>query len=274
MAGIRDLVRRYPFITFVLLSYLLSWWPAITPAMRQSGFVVLPHGPSVAAIVVTAIVGGGAAVKALLRRLIPRRAHLKWYALGIGMTIVITLTAVALNVLLGGEAPTAQELATWPEQIPFFVIAFFMLGAAEELGWRGFGQQHLQQNRSPLKAAVILSVFGVIWHLPLFLSGSIELPDVPLIFAGYVVYAWLFNSTGGSVLITMLAHAANNSVSGEWSSLWFQGADSVRQSALLAVLWAIVAVVVTLLAGRELGRKRAKESGAMPMSADQPAAAG
>ena len=272
MAGIRDLGRRNPFITFVVLSYLLSWWPALTPAMRQSGFVVLPHGPSIAAIIVTAMVGGGAAVKSLLRRLIPRRAHLKWYALGIGMTIIITLAAVALNVLLGGEAPTAEELATWPERLPFFVIAFFMLGAAEELGWRGFGQQHLQQNRSPLKAALILSVFGVIWHLPLFLSGSIELPDVPLMFAGYVVYAWLFNSTGGGVLVTMLTHATNNTVSGEYFSQMFEGADSVRQSALLAVLWIIVAVVVTLLAGRELGRKKA-EPAARPMTADQPVAA-
>jgi len=36
MAGIRDLVRRNPFITFVVLSYLLSWWPALTPAMSEN----------------------------------------------------------------------------------------------------------------------------------------------------------------------------------------------------------------------------------------------
>jgi len=272
MSGLRDLIRRYPFITFVLLSYLLSWLPARIPAMQEIGFEILPHGPSIAAIIVTAIVGGGAAVKTLLSRLVRWRVGLKWFVIAIGLTILITLSAIALNLLLGAEPPTAEQWSTWPEQVFFFVIAFFMLGAAEELGWRGFGQQHLQQKRSALGAALILSVVGVIWHLPLFLSGSIEVPDVPLIFAGYVVYAWLFNSTGGSVLITMLAHATNNSISGEWASLWFQGADSVRQSALLAVLWIVAAVVVTLLAGRELGRKRAEPAG-MPMAADQPMAA-
>jgi membrane protease YdiL (CAAX protease family) len=272
MSGIREFVQRHSFLTFVILAYLLSWWPAITPFMQQIDLQILPHGPSIAAIIVVAIVNGGAGVKSLLRRLLPKRAHLKWYALGMGMTIVITLAAVALNVLLGGEGPTSAELATWPERLPFFIFAFLMFGATEELGWRGFAQDRLQQNRSALSAALLVAVVGVTWHLPLFLSRSIELPDIPLMFAGYVVYAWLFNSTGGGVLVTMLTHATNNTVSGEYFSQMFEGGDRVRQSALLAVLWLVAAIVVTVLAGKELGRKQAA-SPAVPMSADQPVAA-
>jgi membrane protease YdiL (CAAX protease family) len=268
MTGI---VKRYPFISFAILSYLLSWWAWLVPPMRDVGLVVLPHGPSIAAIIITAIVGGRPAVKQLLSRFIPRWAHLKWYGIGMGLTIVITLTAVWLNVLFGAPAPTAAQWGSWPERLPFFVFAFLMFGAMEELGWRGFGQAHLQKERSALASALIVAVAGVIWHLPLFLTGNIELPDVPLIFAGYIVYAWLFNSTGGSVLVTMLTHAMNNTVSGEWISPWFTGADSVRQSALLAVLWSVAAIVVIALAGPARLTRRPMEGIEM---APQPVAAG
>jgi membrane protease YdiL (CAAX protease family) len=259
MSGIRNFVRRYPFPAFLVLTYALSWWPALIPPLAASGFVVLPHGPSIAAIIVTALIGGGPAVRKLLSRLVPRRGHLPWYAIGMGLTIVITLTAVALNVMLGGQAPAAEQLSGWVELPINFVVMFLLFGAMEELGWRGFLQQRLQQNRSALGAALIVAVFGVIWHLPLFLTGNIELPDIPLMFAGYIVYAWLFNSTGGGVLVTMLTHATNNAISGEFFSPMFQGADSVRQSALLAVLWGVAAIVVIALAGPQRLTRRAPD---------------
>jgi membrane protease YdiL (CAAX protease family) len=269
MKPLAQTIKSHPFVAFALLSYLLSWWPALVPSFEQSfGIGILPHGPSIAAIIVTAIVGGGAAVKALLSRLLRWRIGLKWYVIAIGLTVLITLGAVALNVLLGAHAPTAEQLSGWSE-LPFsFIFLFLLAGAAEELGWRGFAQPHLQQKYSALTSALILSLVGVVWHLPLFLTGNIELPDIPLIFAGYIVYAWLFNSTGGSVLITMLAHATNNTLSGEFFSPMFQGADSVRQSALLAILWMVAAVFVTLLAGTNLGGKT--EPVIEPVTVDQP----
>lgn len=268
MSEKQNIVQRYPFVAFAILTIVLSWWPWLIPSFRAADFVVLPHGPSIAAIIVTALTGGGPAVKRLLSRLVPRWAHLKWYAIGIGMTIAITLTAVALNLALGAQTPSAEALSAWPEIPLNFIFVFLLFGAMEELGWRGFAQARLQQNRSALGAALIVAVIGVIWHLPLFVTGNIELPDVPLIFAGYIVYAWLFNSTGGGVLVTMLTHATNNAVSGEFFSPMFQGADSVRQSALLAGLWIVAALVVIALAGpARLTRRQAEEAPMVPQPA-------
>jgi len=264
MSAIQKVVRHYPFITFVILSYLLSWWPMLIPGFEESvGIGIFPHGVSIAAIIVTAIVGGWSALKALLSRLVRWRFAVKWYIAAIGLTILITLSAVGINILLGAPAPTAEQLSVWPELFPSFIFLFLLAGAAEELGWRGYAQEHLQKKYSALTSALIVAVVGVVWHLPLFLSGNIELPDVPLIFAGYIVYAWLFNSTGGSVLITMLAHATNNTLSGEFFSPMFQGADSVRQSALLAILWLVAAVLVAVLAGPDRLTHRSADEGAM-----------
>lgn len=272
MNPITSFVKRNTFVTFAILSCLLAWWPALVPGFEEAvGIGIFPHGPSIAAIIVVAISGGGPAVKALFSRLVRWKFGLKWYVIAIGLTILITLSAVALNILLGAPAPTAEQLSGWTELPISFIFLFLLAGAAEELGWRGFAQHHLQEKYSALTSALMISVVGVIWHLPLFLTGSIELPDVPLVFAGYVVYAWLFNKTGGSVLITMIAHATNNTISGEFFSPMFQGADSVRQSALLAILWIVAAVIVTLLAGKELGRK--PEAAMETRAADQPLAA-
>ncbi len=49
----------------------------------------------------------------------------------------------------------------------------------------------------------------------------------------------------------MLMHAMNNTISGNFFSPMFSGADSVRQSWLLAALWCAVAIVVVVVGRTE-----------------------
>ena len=71
----------------------------------------------------------------------------------------------------------------------------------------------------------------------------------------------MYNGTGGSVLILMMMHAMFNAVSGSFiSPLAFSGADSVRQSWLLAAVLCAVAVAVVMWAGpKHLSRKLHKQ---------------
>jgi hypothetical protein len=76
-----------------------------------------------------------------------------------------------------------------------------------------------------------------------------------------VVYTWLFNNTGGSVLLVMLFHTMNNVISGGFFHAMFSGADWVRQGWLLVALWCAVAVVVVVVDGPEhLSRKHTKQT--------------
>jgi uncharacterized protein len=132
-------------------------------------------------------------------------------------------------------------------------------GAWEEPGWRGYALPRLQPGRSALTASLLLAVAIAGWHLPLMVAGQVAYSDVVLIFAAVIVFNWVFNNTGGSVLLIMLMHAANNAVSGSFFSPMFTGADSVRQSWLLAAVWTAAALAIVAIFGpQHLSRHRTK----------------
>ncbi len=130
-------------------------------------------------------------------------------------------------------------------------------GAWEEPGWRGYAQPRLQIGRSALVASLVLGVVWACWHVPLMVSGIVPWSDLVLVMAVSVVYAWLFNSADGSVLLTMVFHAAMNTIGGGFFSPMFSGVDARRYSWSLAAAWSIVAVVVAVVAGpRQLSGRR------------------
>src|SRR5918997_1918844 len=84
--------------------------------------------------------------------------------------------------------------------------------------------------------------------------------DIVNIMGSTIVLTWVFNSTGGSVLIVMLFHAMNNTISGHFFSRMFSGADSASQSLLLAVVWCAGAIALVVVAGpTHLSRGRRKQ---------------
>jgi hypothetical protein len=67
------------------------------------------------------------------------------------------------------------------------------------------------------------------------------------------------------VLIIMVMHAANNTVSGSFFSPMFSGGDSIRQSWLLALVWTVVAILVIAITGpTHLSRKHRKQEEPLP----------
>ena len=135
----------------------------------------------------------------------------------------------------------------------------------EEPGWRGYALPRLQNGRSALVASLILAALIAGWHLPLMVAGQVHYSEIVLIIAGVIVFNWVFNNAKGSVLIIMLMHAANNAVSGSFFAPMFSGADSIRQSWLLALVWAVVAVLVIVISGpTNLSRKYQRQQEPLP----------
>jgi uncharacterized protein len=98
------------------------------------------------------------------------------------------------------------------------------------------------------------------WHLPFFITGFDYWNESVQLIAWTVVFTWLYNNTQGSVLLAMLMHNMSNTISGEFVSQMFSGADSVNQAWLRGALWSVLAIVLVAVYGpQHLSRKHHKQ---------------
>jgi uncharacterized protein len=261
-----SVVRRYPLIVFFVLAYVFSWWTWPLYAFGLSPSPIIAFGPFLAAILVLALTTGKGGVVTLLRRMVRWRVRPVWYAVALLLPVAISGGAALLNVVvLGASAPSPAELGAWSGLVPTFFLQLLVPGiggAWEEPGWRGYALPKLQGGHSALLASVILGVVWASWHLPLVVAtGQMGGWDIVNIMAWTLVLTWVYNGTGGSVLIVMLFHAMFNTVSVSFISTMFSGADSVRQSWLLAAVWCAVAAIVVVVNGPEhLSRKYTRQT--------------
>jgi uncharacterized protein len=195
---------------------------------------LFPQGPFLAALIVLAVTEGRPGVGALLRRLGRWRVGVRWYGVALGLPFAVHLVAGMLTVLLGAPAPTPAQ---FPDRSALALTAGLLLviaGQWEEPGWRGYAQPRLEAGRSALAAALVLGAIGIGWHLPLMLNGLLPWSELLVIPALFIVWAWAYNGTGGSLLIAVLFRFASNLASALIPPL-FVGSDAAQRSWLFAV---------------------------------------
>ena len=232
-----SMVRRHPLITFFVLAYAFSWWP-----LPFGGF--LPLGPLVGALIVLAITEGRAGLRELGSRMIRWRVGWIWYVVALGLPLAVHLITVALNVALGAGAPSLAQFSPLSGIILVFALRLVSpldVPLGEEPGFRGFALPRLQAARSPLLATLILGVLVAVWHVPLLLP-QFGLRPIELLTTVAVTfwYTWLFDHTGGSVLMTIVAHATEGII--EPSEFWAAGAAAAQGGLIYDVVWCAVAL--------------------------------
>jgi membrane protease YdiL (CAAX protease family) len=223
---------------FVALSYALTW------CMLPVGTYVAA-GPVVAAVTVVAATEGRPGLRRLAGHALRWRVRWVWYAAAVGIPLAVHLVTVAGNAAVGGPPPSSAALTPWYALAMVFALRLVNpldgpLG--EEPAWRGYAQPRLQARRSPLISTGILCLLVTGWHLPLYFLPAFGLRPFEAVatIACTVVYAWLFNRSGGSALITLLAHVTEGSV--RTGQLWPTEVDETRGKAVYAVAWAAVAI--------------------------------
>jgi membrane protease YdiL (CAAX protease family) len=214
--------RPAPLPVYFVLTFLLAWafWYAATAVGGDSAsqFLFLPgtFAPGIVAVLLTAWAEGAAGARALLAPLLKWEVAGRWYLFALLFMAVIKLT-VALVFRLGtgdwprfGETPLILMLAAT-------LVSTLTLGqSGEEVGWRGYALPRMATRLGLGPASLILGVVWAVWHLPLFFipGTSTTGQSFPLyllqVTALSVALAWLWWRTGGSLLLTMLLHAAIN----------------------------------------------------------------
>lgn len=264
----------FPF-KFVLLAFAFTWvfWGlAILEARGLISTLPVPalflgaFGPMLAAVVLTAQESGRAGLRSLLSRIVRWRVAPFWYAVAFLGPIVLTLVAMALQlVLLGGQPPDLLAmLGTLPTVLLISLYMLIQVGIGEEIGWRGYALPKLQAGYSALVSSLVLGVLWALWHLPVFFNPATSYSNTPfwvfLIFLlpFAILYTWVLNSTGGSVLIVMILHAVMNSVGQLWRAIP-DGTTTVSTTNIYLIqaglLWVGAIIVVLVYGASNLSRK-------------------
>lgn len=223
--------RRIPL--FLLLS-LFAWVIWVPQAARALGAGIWAPGPQsplnvltvwspgLAAMLLAGRAGGKAAVGALFRQLGVRRLPWRWCAAALLLEPARWALALGIDRLLGqtyelGPAVLAKTFSGAAAfMIPVAVVFTLPNALGEELGWRAWALPRLQRWRGPLMASLVLGLFWGFWHLPMWIAWAKSVPSAPgLLLAlvnmvpAAVVYTWLYNRTGGSLLLVCLLHASS-----------------------------------------------------------------
>ena len=246
---------KYQLPLFFLLTYLLSWWSV--PFLKGG---LVPHGPAFAAVIVIAMTAGKQGLREFWQQL--KNLGKGWTYI-VGPAIIFGYQGIAyiINLLLGAKVVASPQLPALGIWLELLLVG----GLWEEIGWSGCALPKLQAqfvNRTNglLIAALVLGVFRAIWHLPMFMYGTLYWFDV-LMFevAIQVIIAWLYTRSGGSVLAIMVFHFTSNIVGAATSSV-FNGIERMNYYALFMGLAAVIALVIAWRSRLKLGVGQDQES--------------
>jgi len=250
--------RLHPFLSFFVLACAIFWACIAAGSIDRFRFwvpIVGAFGPAVAAIVVTGLASGEPAVRALVGQLGRWRVGAGWYLVALGLPLAEDALAAGIATLTG-----SFSAARLPPVLPIVPAMWvvFLFAAGEELGWRGFALPHLIGPRSPLAASLMVGTLQVVWHWPVLLLPHQYLSGVPVVawsvfaLSEAIIFAWLFISTGGSVLICALYHGASN-----LGMILYEGIDPALAPWFKCSSSVLTALGVVAWAGRDLSRRRA-----------------
>jgi membrane protease YdiL (CAAX protease family) len=242
---------RWQIAVFVAIAYGVAWLPALGRLDNPAAAVVLPVGPSLAALIVVGWVSGWTGLRALLRSTVDVRIGRWWW--GAAVPVPVAAATAVIAALAGAGQPSGTDiLSAWAAfvTLPLTLIVAGPLG--EELGWRGYLLPHLLRRHAPITATLLLLPVWVGFHLPLMFA----IPDRygvwwVLTIAGFAVtMTWLHLRSGGSVLLAVVFHGVANTATGAAIQL-FAEPERIVAARVAAILWLLVGVVVAALALRK-----------------------
>ena len=231
-------------------------------------------GPPLAGIWMTAMERGREGLKDLGRRLVDvTRVGGRWWAAIFLLPPLFMATAAAMHLAVGlpgtgitlagplaaasGPLAGAANAGSGAEGagrllISLFLFALFVLvfgPLPEEIGWRGYLLDTLQERHDALGGSLILAAAWGLWHLPLFLLpgyfGEGGPPALVPYMAGLLgttlILTWIYNGTGRSVLAAVLYHFANNFTGmlfeGDATVEWFRAAVGLALALVVVIRW-------------------------------------
>ncbi len=256
-------IRRHPVLSYFLLAFAIAWagvfmlLPAGDPGKEELDallgpvFIAMALGPSLASVLLTAVLGGRSGIKALFGGLVRWRTGPGYYLLAL---VLVPATALLVLGIFAAVSPVFTPiLFSTAGGVPVLITGVSVglaAGLTEELGWTGFATRRLLIGRSVVAVGLTIGFLHGFWHLLVeyywgdgasygrwFIPYFIVAWVLPLT-ALRLLIVWVFHRTQ-STLIAALTHA---SYTGALVMLWpvgiSQGEEMLWTGAFAATLGA------------------------------------
>ena len=247
---------------YFVLAYAISWvmWlPLYGAKLGLSQLPTIPFnhaigawGPMLAAFIMTWWKGGKGALTTLLKQCI--RTGAWWYALiALFSPFVLVALAALIDHFQNGVVFSISGVlhyAEFPELniLTFFIYNLAFFGLGEEIGWRGYALPRLQVKMNALTAAILLTIFWALWHVPLFLyrPGYMSMGIAGMVgwvlslATGSILLSWLYNATKAGILTCAIFHSTIDVA----FTADFADTSVVGNMGMLITVWGILTIAI------------------------------
>ena len=264
--GLKRFIGSHPLLAVLVLAFTFTWsiilvqlaailgLPSV-PVPQPFAILVGTYGFLWAALIVVGASDGRAGIRRLGRSYLHWRVGLRWYLLVFLGPPAYMLAGFGLYRMVGGTAATVPIAGMSPLSVLSAFLPTLLLFAllnTEEVTWRGVALPLLQRRHSALIATLLLALVEGLWHLPYFFVPGHFIQQLGVVgFAVWnlalaIIFTWVYNSTGRSMLIVTLLHASGNA----WQP-FFDTNGNMLPVYLMVGLLALIAIVVLVVNGPE-----------------------
>lgn len=164
--------------------------------------------------------------------------HPRKYLAALGIPLLVPV----ILFLIYNQSVAPVSIPTMDGTMFIVMLGGILLGAfGEEVGWRGYAQNLLDQRLNGVAAFLIVGVLWGVWHIGNFQHGLLYMLFFVFSTIGYsAVMAWLLQSTHYNVILASLFHFGVN----VGMYILQNAMTDIRLVALNGVVWLGAAVLL------------------------------
>ena len=253
-------IRKHEALFFYIFTYFLTGLLFFIPALIFPNNMFPFHllAPAIISFFIVGLLDKTDGIKNFVKGFFPARIHFKWVIISMLLPVIIVFTSAIAEGIVGGQSFNffSDGLSITPGFI--FLIAIGCIG--EEIGWRSYLLPLLLKKHSNLWSSIILGTLWGFWHAGDYGEGVGFLLFVVSTVAMSIMMTWLYQKSGGSLIVAVLYHFCSNVAGSYVAFIHENGTPSISSRVIMAIVCIIPTIILVFISPVFREKKRTDQS--------------